>query len=68
MNLVNDAHRGCAYGERHRESNLELINPHAAGIDIGSCEHWVCVAPSSTQKNVKRFGCFTPDLIELADC
>ena len=59
MNLVNDEH--------HQESNLELINAHAAGIDIGSCEHWVCVAPSSTEKNIQSFGCFTPDLIELAD-
>ena len=59
MNLVNDEH--------HQESNLELMNAHAAGIDIGSSEHWVCVPPSSTKKNVQRFGCFTPDLIELAD-
>ena len=59
MNLVND--------NPHEQSNLELINPHAAGIDIGSGEHWVCVPPSCTQDNVKAFGCFTPDLIQLAE-
>ncbi len=50
-----------------KESNFELINPSAAGIDIGSGEHWVCVPPSAAEENVRRFGCFTPDLIALAD-
>src|SRR5437016_2582749 len=22
---------------------LQTLNPHAAGIDVGSAEHWVCV-------------------------
>lgn len=53
--------------QRNQESNLPLINPHAAGIDIGSGEHWVCVSASATTENVRSFGCFTPDLIALAD-
>jgi hypothetical protein len=48
-------------------SNFERINPNAAGIDIGSGEHWVCVPAERTQENVRRFGCYTPDLMELAD-
>lgn len=33
-------------GESPRESDsLETINKNAAGIDIGSGEHWVCVPP-----------------------
>ncbi len=49
------------------EEKFDCINPNAAGIDIGSGEHWVCVPPSKVSENVRRFGCFTPDLIALAD-
>src|ERR1700685_4354750 len=45
----------------------ELINPHAAGIDIGSREHWVCVPARSADKNVRPFGTFTADLEAFAD-
>lgn len=55
-------------GESPRESDsLESINPKAAGIDIGSGEHWVCVPPERAEQNVRRFGCFTPDLIAMAE-
>ena len=50
-----------------KESNFERINPHAAGIDIGSGEHWVCVPAEKAAENVRCFGCFTPDLIALAE-
>ena len=46
---------------------MECIHPHAAGIDIGSGEHWVCVPQSATTENIRRFGCFTPDLMAVAD-
>ncbi|WP_242044750.1 IS110 family transposase [Anabaena azotica] len=48
-------------------STLEEINQNAAGIDLGGGEHWVCVPADRTDKNVRRFGCFTPDLIAMAD-
>ncbi len=48
-------------------STLDEINHNAAGIDLGSGEHWVCVPADRTDKNVRRFGCFTPDLIAMAD-
>ncbi len=48
-------------------SHLVQINHNAAGIDLGGSEHWVCVPPERVQKNVRRFGCFTPDLIAMAD-
>ncbi len=48
-------------------STLEEINQNAAGIDLGSGEHWVCVPTDRADKNVRRFGCFTPDLIAMAD-
>ena len=47
--------------------SFEIINRNAAGIDIGSASHWVCVPPSRVSENVRQFGCFTPDLIALAD-
>ena len=47
-----------------------MINPHAAGIDAGSMEHWVCVPEDSVpegQSNVRAFGAFTADLDELVE-
>ena len=46
---------------------MQVINPQAAGIDIGSTEHWVCVPPGSAppEKRVRRFGAFTEQLDEL---
>lgn len=49
------------------ESHLEQINHNAAGIDLGGAEHWVCVPTDRVEKNVRRFGCFTPDLTAMAD-
>ena len=47
---------------------LPQIRPHAAGIDLGSVEHWVC-GPSSDGEtaNVRVFRTTTPALEELAD-
>ena len=49
------------------EQGWETINPHAAGIDIGSKEHFACVPLGSTPKHVRSFGTFTADLEALAD-
>jgi len=46
---------------------LKIVHPHAAGLDIGSREIWVCVPASSTPENVRVFGTFTVDLQALAD-
>lgn len=51
----------------HQNSQLNVINPQTAGIDLGSREHWVCVPPESTESNIRPFGCTTPDLLALAD-
>lgn len=48
-------------------SSLRAIHPNAAGIDIGSANHWVCVPASREQECVRRFGCYTADLYALAD-
>jgi len=43
-------------------SQLAAVNLHAAGIDIGSQEHWVAVPPESASQPVRRFGACTADL------
>ncbi len=37
-----------------KESNFERIYAHAAGIDFGSGEHWVCVPVERAEPNVRR--------------
>lgn len=46
---------------------LSVINPNAAAIDIGGSEHWVAIPPGRAEKVVRRFGCCTADLKEIAD-
>lgn len=51
-------------------ATLPVLNPHAAGVDAGSVEHWVCVPADSVpegQENVRRFGAYTADLDELVE-
>lgn len=59
---------------------LQTLNPHAAGIDVGATELWVCVPPSAVASpllavpsvptvlppHVRRFGAFTVDLHAIA--
>ena len=46
---------------------LSLINPNAAGIDLGADQHWVCVPEDRDENNVRSFSCFTGDLHAMAD-
>lgn len=46
---------------------LEVVHPEAAGIDIGSREHYVAVGPHRDAQPVRTFGCFTEDLHRLAE-
>ena len=45
---------------------LPLINPNAAGIDVGAKEHVVAVPCNRDLQPVRTFQAFTPDLHELA--
>ncbi len=48
--------------------SLKAIQPDAAGIDLGSREHWVAGPPlQDNTPNVQRFGTTTPELLRLAD-
>lgn len=49
------------------QPELSLINPHAAGIDIGADRHWVSIPPQTDDEHVKSFSCFTQDLYQMAD-
>jgi len=50
-----------------RLEQIEVIHPHAAGLDIGAEEIFACVPPDRVGETVQSFGTFTPDLIRLAD-
>jgi transposase len=47
--------------------SFPTLNPNAAGIDIGSSEHWVAVPEDRDEQPIRPFGCFTQDLNALAD-
>ena len=67
MNKSRKSKRGNTTSSSHTEWNaLEVVHPHAAGIDVGGHEHWVAIAPDRDAKPVRRFGTFTPDLREMA--
>jgi transposase len=44
-----------------------ILHPHAAGIDIGATEIYVCVPLDRDPQPIRRFGTFTADLHALAN-
>ena len=44
--------------------SLEVVNPRAAGMDVGSKSHWVSVGQDS--EDVKEFGVYTDDSKEMS--
>ena len=49
-----------------RRTDMSVVNPHAAGIDVGAQFHVVAVGPECTPEPVRSFRSFTTDLHELA--
>ncbi len=45
--------------------SMKIINPNAAGIDIGSRSHWVAIGQN--EKDVREFGVFNEDLYQLSE-
>lgn len=43
-----------------------VLNPHAAGIDVGATSIYVAVPPDRDPEPVRSFGTFTQDLLALA--
>jgi len=48
-----------------KKMTLEVVNPNAAGIDIGSRSHWVSVGQNS--QDVKEFGVYSEDHQKLCE-
>ena len=47
--------------------SLEVVHPDAAGIDIGNESHYVAVPPIRDSQPIRRFGCTTAELRQMAD-
>jgi transposase len=47
--------------------DLPVINPNAAGIDVGSTEIWVSIPPERDEEPIRRYETFTQDLYAVAD-
>lgn len=45
--------------------SMEVVNPNAAGIDIGSRSHWVAIGQQ--ENDVREFGVYNDDLKAIAD-
>jgi len=60
--------RGRKPGKKIGEvgAGMEILRPHAAGIDVGSAEHYAAVPPGRANPSVQTFGSFTADLHRLA--
>jgi hypothetical protein len=43
-----------------------MVHPNAAGLDIGSREHYAAVSGDRATPSVKSFGCTTSELKEMA--
>jgi transposase len=56
-----------AVNQQALEPALPVVNPHAAGLDIGLAEIWAAVPSGRDLQAVRQFGTFTPDLYALAD-
>jgi transposase len=48
------------------QPDLEIVHPHAAGIDIGNESHFVAVGSGRDLRPVQEFGCWTADLRRMA--
>lgn len=51
---------------RKKVVEFAMLNPDAAGVDIGSKEHWVAVPEDRDQQSVRKFSSFTEDLHAIA--
>jgi hypothetical protein len=53
--------------KKHGTGSLPVLEANAAGIDIGSAEHWVAVPIDRDKEPVRSFSALTRGLHELAD-
>jgi transposase len=48
-------------------SELEIVHPNAAGIDVGNESHFVAIHPALCDQPVQEFGSWTGDLKRMAE-
>lgn len=49
------------------DPGLSIVNPHAAGIDVGNASHFAAVPPDRDPDPVREFGFWTADLHKMAE-
>lgn len=56
-------------GRRLEKSDpgLEIVHLNAAGIDVGNKSHYVAVPGDRDSQPVREFGCWTSDLVRMAE-
>src|SRR5208337_3250698 len=52
---------------KNKKVDLPVLNPNAAGIDIGATEIYVAVPGDRDPQPIRMFATFTQDLNQLAD-
>jgi transposase len=57
--------QGKSTKKSKRIEYFTLVNPHAAGIDVGDTEMVVAVSPGLCDQNVRTFGAFTSDYEQI---
>lgn len=59
--------QSLAQGEIRSTEGLPVVNPHAAGADIGAEQIYVCIPGPDQTQIVRTFGTYTADLHALAN-
>lgn len=52
--------------KKRKQAKMSVINPNAAGVDIGSTFHYVAVPEDRDENPVRRFDSYTRDLHRIA--
>jgi transposase len=66
----NSSQRGAKITAKSAAEGMEIVNPHAGGIDCGAQEHYVAVPPQSVEPGepvVRCFSAFTEGLDALVE-
>jgi transposase len=48
------------------DPGLTIVHPNAGGVDVGNESHFVAVPPGRDPQPVQEFGCWTADLVRMA--
>lgn len=68
--IINQITEKVEKKNKEKENKFEgffVINSNAAGIDIGSRNHWVCIPKDKEKNNIREFGTFTCDLVDIVN-